>query len=90
MRMEAGLDTGPVMLRRETAIRARENSGELEERLARKGGPAISRRSIRSLRARGVEPQDETLATYAAKLTKSEARLDWREPAVHWSGGSAP
>ncbi len=83
MRMEAGLDTGAVMLRREIAIGARETAGELEERLAREGGPAIVE-ALDALAAgrAAFEPQDEARATYAAKLTKSEARIDWREPAV--------
>jgi methionyl-tRNA formyltransferase len=82
MRMEAGLDTGPVMLRRETAIAAHETAGELEERLAREGGSAIVA-ALDALAAGGAtfEPQDEALVTWAAKLTKAEARLDWREPA---------
>jgi len=82
MRMEAGLDTGPVMLRRETAIAARETAGQLEERLAREGGSAIvdALDALAAGRA-DFEPQDGAQATYAAKLTKAEARLDWREPA---------
>ncbi len=48
MRMESGLDTGPVMLRREVAIGARETAGELELRLAEEGGSRSSRRSMRS------------------------------------------
>jgi methionyl-tRNA formyltransferase len=82
MRMEAGLDTGPVMLRRETAIAARETAGELEHRLARVGGEAIVAALDELAAGRATfEPQDESRATWAAKLTKAEARLDWREPA---------
>jgi len=82
MRMEAGLDTGPVMLRRETAIGPRETAGELEARLAQEGGAAIvaALDALAADRA-GFEPQDSSRATWAAKLTKAEARLDWREPA---------
>ena len=82
MRMEAGLDTGPVMLRREVEIGARETAGELESRLADLGGSAIVE-SLDGLAAgrASCEPQDPARATYAAKLAKSEARLDWREPA---------
>ncbi len=82
MRMEAGLDTGAVMLRREVVIDARETAGQLEERLAREGGTAIVD-ALDALAAGQAkfEPQDESRATYAAKLTKAEARLDWREPA---------
>jgi len=82
MRMEAGLDTGPVMLRRETPIAAGETAGELEQRLAREGGAALVAALDALAEGRAAfEPQDDTQATYAAKLTKAEARLDWREPA---------
>jgi methionyl-tRNA formyltransferase len=83
MRMEAGLDTGPVMLRRETAIGPRETAGGVEARLAVEGGRAIVE-ALDALAAgrAAFEPQDAARATYAAKLTKAEARLDWREPAV--------
>ncbi len=82
MRMEAGLDTGPVMLRRETQIAASETAGQLEERLAREGGLALVAALDALAEGRAAfEPQEESRATYAAKLTKAEARLDWREPA---------
>jgi methionyl-tRNA formyltransferase len=83
MRMEAGLDTGPVMLRRETAIGARETAGELESRLAEEGGLAIVAALDVLASGRVVfEPQDGSQATWAAKLTKADARLDWRETAA--------
>jgi methionyl-tRNA formyltransferase len=83
MRMDAGLDTGPVMLRRETPIGPRETAGELEARLAALGAGAIVE-ALDALAAgrEAFEPQDGACATRAAKLTKSEARLDWREPAA--------
>jgi methionyl-tRNA formyltransferase len=82
MRMEAGLDTGPVMLRREVAIGARETAGELESRLAGEGGSMIvdALEVLAAGRASFI-PQDAAQATYASKLDKKEARLDWREPA---------
>jgi methionyl-tRNA formyltransferase len=82
MRMEAGLDTGPVMLRRELAIRERETAGELELRLSEEGGAAIAAAldAIAEGRAE-FTPQDPAAVTWAAKLTKAEARLDWNEPA---------
>ena len=83
MRMETGLDTGPVMLARETAIAAHESAGELEARLAEAGGAAIvdALDALAAGRATFVA-QDPARATYAAKLTKAEARLDWREDAA--------
>jgi methionyl-tRNA formyltransferase len=70
------------MLRREVAIGARETAGELELRLAELGGSAIVE-ALDGLAAgrASYEPQDSAQATYAAKLAKTEARLDWREPA---------
>jgi methionyl-tRNA formyltransferase len=82
MRMGAGLDTGPVMLRREVVIEPRETAGQLQSRLAGLGA-ALAVEALDAL-ADGrlsAEPQDESRATYARKLEKAEARLDWREPA---------
>ncbi|HEU4618099.1 MAG TPA: methionyl-tRNA formyltransferase [Gammaproteobacteria bacterium] len=82
MRMEEGLDTGPVYLRSATPIGARETAGELHDRLAALGAQlaveALPGLLDASLRA---EPQDERLATYARKIDKAEARLDWRDSA---------
>jgi len=82
MRMETGLDTGPVMLRHEVAIGARETAGELQARLAAEGAQLIVP-ALDALAAGSAvfEPQDPAGATYARKLQKSEARLSWREPA---------
>jgi methionyl-tRNA formyltransferase len=82
MRMEPGLDTGPVMLARGTPIDARESAGLLEARLAEAGG-ALAVEALDALAAGSATftPQDAARATYAAKLTKAEAKLDWREGA---------
>jgi len=82
MRMEAGLDTGPVMLRRELAIGPRETAGELETRLAAEGAVLIVA-ALDALAAdcASFELQDPARASYARKLQKSEARIDWRERA---------
>ncbi len=83
MRMEAGLDTGPVMLRSETPIGAHETAGGLEARLADLGASLVVSALDALAEGRAAfEPQDESRATYARKLTKGEARLDWREPAA--------
>jgi methionyl-tRNA formyltransferase len=83
MRMDEGLDTGPVMGARELAIGARESAGELERRLAAVGSRAIVEALDALAAGHAVfEPQDAAGATYAGKLTKAEARLDWREDAA--------
>ena len=83
MRLEAGLDTGPVMLRHEVPVGPRETAGELQARLAAEGArlivPALDALAAGTA---AFEPQDLRHATYAHKLEKSEARLDWREPAA--------
>ncbi len=83
MRMEAGLDTGPVLRCTETAIGPRENAGELQARLAVTGA-ALAMEALDAIAAGSIvaTAQDETHATYARKLEKSEARLDWRESAL--------
>ena len=82
MRMEAGLDTGPVMLRREVEIGLRETAGELEARLAAEGAGLIVEAldELATGRAK-FEPQDAQGVTQARKLQKSEARIDWKQPA---------
>jgi len=82
MRMEAGLDTGPVMLRQEVPIGSRETAGELQARLAEEGARLIVPALDALAEGTAVfESQDPSHATYAHKLEKSEARLSWREPA---------
>ncbi len=83
MRMEAGLDTGPVMMRRELAIGPRETAGELLARLAAEGAALIVE-ALDALAAGTATfaAQDPAQASYARKLEKGEARLNWREPAV--------
>jgi methionyl-tRNA formyltransferase len=84
MQMEKGLDTGPVLLQRELGIGPGETSGELSERLAALGAQLL-RDGLGLLRAglRPVpRPQPEAGVTYAHKLDKAEARLDWSQPAV--------
>ncbi len=83
MQMEAGLDTGPVLLSQATPIGAEETAGQLHARLADLGaqvlgdGLALLRAGVRP----APQPQPEEGTTYARKLEKAEARLDWRLPA---------
>lgn len=84
MRMEAGLDTGPVYLREAIALEKEETGGSLHDRLAPLGASLLMT-SIKALLDGTLpepEPQDERLATYAGKLEKSEARIDWSLPAT--------
>ena len=82
MQMDAGLDTGPMLLRRETAIGPRETSGDLHDRLAVLGAEAVVE-AIEAWTAGRIapEPQPAEGVSYAAKLRKEEARIDWTQPA---------
>ncbi len=84
MQMEAGLDTGPVLLEQRTPIGASETGGQLHDRLAELGAQVLAD-GLGLLRV-GVrippKPQPDDGATYARKLDKAEARLDWSRPAT--------
>ncbi|MCU1179288.1 methionyl-tRNA formyltransferase [Stenotrophomonas maltophilia] len=83
MQMEAGLDTGPVLLHQELPIAATDTGGQLHDKLAELGAQVLSD-GLGLLRA-GIKPiarpQPEQGVTYAHKLDKSEARLDWAQDA---------
>lgn len=83
MRMEAGLDTGPMLLKVDTPISAEDTGGTLHDRLAELGPPAVLQ-AIDGLAAVTLdgELQDDELATYAHKLGKADARIDWARPAA--------
>lgn len=81
MHMQAGLDTGPVYAVRETPITADDTAGSLHNRLAQLGAELLLE-VLTQLPALKPRPQDATRATYAPKLTREEARLDWTRPAV--------
>jgi len=83
MQMEKGLDTGPVLLAQRMDIGPDETAGQLHDRLAQLGAQTLAD-GLGLLRAgmRPVpQPQSAEGATYARKLEKSEARLDWSQPA---------
>lgn len=82
MQMDAGLDTGAMLLKRDTAITATDTGGSLHDRLAEIGGDAIID-ALNQLKAGTLIPeaQDETLACYAHKLSKDDGHLDWSRPA---------
>ncbi|WP_299773508.1 methionyl-tRNA formyltransferase [uncultured Tateyamaria sp.] len=81
MQMEAGLDTGPVLMREATAIGATETTAELHDRLADLGAALIVK-TLEQLPALTAEPQPEHGVTYAAKIEKAEAAIDWTQDAV--------
>ncbi len=83
MRMEAGLDTGPMYLKRLIPIAGNDTGGSLHDKLAVLGAeallaalPGIAEGSL------SPQPQDASLSTYAGKLNKEEALIDWHRPAV--------
>ena len=82
MQMAAGLDTGPVLLSVSTPIGARESSGTLLQRLTEIGASAIVD-ALGRLDALRPEPQDDARATYAGKVSKVDARIDWGQPAAY-------
>ncbi|HEV8694202.1 MAG TPA: methionyl-tRNA formyltransferase, partial [Lysobacter sp.] len=83
MQMEKGLDTGPVLLSQQLEIGDHETGGQLHDRLAGLGaqvladGLGLLRAGIRPV----PQPQPEVGVTYAHKLDKAEAKLDWSQPA---------
>ncbi|MHB8116620.1 MAG: methionyl-tRNA formyltransferase [Acidithiobacillus ferrivorans] len=83
MQMEAGLDSGPVLWAERVPIAPDDTAASLHDRLARLGSVAL-RRALDGLWANRLKPvaQDPALATYARKLKKEEARLDWQLPAA--------
>lgn len=83
MQMEAGLDTGPMLLKVSTPIAPSDTGGSLHDRLAVLGSQAVIQ-AVDALAAGTLtgEVQDDSLANYAHKLNKDEARLDWSRPAV--------
>jgi methionyl-tRNA formyltransferase len=86
MRMEEGLDTGPVALSERVPIAADTTAGDLHDRLAELGAD-LMRRALAALERGALEfkPQAEAGATYAKKIDKNETRIDWSQPwkAVH-------
>lgn len=79
MQMEAELDTGPVLMREAVEIGAEETTAELHDRLSALGAQLIVR-ALEALPLPAV-PQPAEGVTYAAKVDKAEARIDWARPA---------
>jgi methionyl-tRNA formyltransferase len=81
MQMEAGLDTGPVLLRDATMIEAEETTAQLHDRLSAMGAAAIVT-ALARLEDLTPQPQPEEGVTYAHKIDKAEARVDWTASGV--------
>ena len=81
MQMEAGLDTGPVLMRDATPIGATDTTADLHDRLADMGGRMIVQ-TLAELDGLTPAPQPEDGVTYAHKIDKAEAAIDWTQPAA--------
>lgn len=83
MLMDAGLDTGPMLVQRTVPIEPTDTSATLHDRLAALGGPALLE-ALAGLEAGTLyaQAQPATGVTYAAKIDKAEALIDWSQPAA--------
>ena len=83
MQMDAGLDTGPMLSIARCAIGDQDTSGAIYERLANLGGPALLQ-AIDKLETGSAQTvaQDDGLSSYASKIDKAEAQIDWSEAAM--------
>ncbi len=84
MQMDEGLDTGDMLLRRACPIAPDDTSLTLHDKLAAIGADCVLE-ALRLLQENRLTPvkQDDAAATYAAKLLKSEAQIDWRQDGAH-------
>ena len=84
MQMEAGLDTGPVLLQRRTPISRDDTGGSLHDRLSALGAEVLAEGLQRVIAGETLlaTPQSEDGVTYAHKLDKAEAKLDFSRPAI--------
>jgi methionyl-tRNA formyltransferase len=80
MQMDEGLDTGAVLLRQATPIRAEETTADLHDRLSTMGADLILQ-ALDHLPDLPLQPQSAEGVTYAAKIDKAEAQIDWTLPA---------
>ena len=82
MRMEAGLDSGPMIVRAEEPILADDSAGELSDRLSAVGAEAVVEALLLLESGQATEEvQDHSRATYAPKIERETARIDWSLPA---------
>ena len=81
MKMEAGLDTGPVILEKRLAIETDDTAGSLHDKLSILGAKAIVE-ALDGLVSCTAEPQNTNGVSYAKKIDKSEAHIDWSKSAA--------
>jgi methionyl-tRNA formyltransferase len=83
MQMDVGLDTGPMLLTRTCPIAGQDTGGSVHDRLAALGAQALTA-AMPGIADGSIKPQmqDDAQATYAGKLNKQEAQIDWSQPAV--------
>ena len=81
MQMDEGLDTGAVLMRKATEIGTTETTAQLHDRLSQMGAATIVE-ALSQLDQLVADPQPDVGVTYAAKIDKAEARIDWTKPAA--------
>jgi len=81
MQMEAGLDTGPVLLSKTVPINDTDTTGTLHDTLSQLGATLITK-TLNDLSNLTATPQSETGVSYAEKIDKAEAHIDWTKPAT--------
>ncbi|UTW44520.1 methionyl-tRNA formyltransferase [bacterium SCSIO 12696] len=82
MQMDAGLDTGDMLVKAEVPITSEDTAASLHDKLADAGGPSLLK-ALQDLADGAAQPeaQQDKLANYAAKLSKAEALIDWHQSA---------
>jgi methionyl-tRNA formyltransferase len=82
MRIDAGMDTGDMLLQREIEIGPQETAPELAARMSESGAPIMAE-TLRGLAAGSIapKPQEHAKASYAPMLKKEDGRIDWKRPA---------
>lgn len=83
MQMDKGLDTGPMLLQHQYVLAEDETTQTLHDKMAQMGSQSLIE-TLHLLMQNKLEPkiQDNQLATYASKITKEEAKIDWSQPAI--------
>ncbi|MBT7028880.1 MAG: methionyl-tRNA formyltransferase, partial [Verrucomicrobia bacterium] len=91
MQMDAGLDTGAMLSKTATPIEPTDNAQTLHDRLAKLGAELLLEIIPRHVAGEITpEPQDDALATHAAKITRDMGRIDWSQPATQlWNRARA-